>query len=48
MKKSLRRFMLTNGKYPPNTEGWVGLRHLYTGAASYKNFKLSVPEELSD
>ncbi|WP_242067890.1 YesU family protein [Cyclobacterium marinum] len=30
-----------NSKFPPITEGKIGLRHMYTRGARYKNFKVS-------
>ncbi|PXA03535.1 hypothetical protein DDZ13_11165 [Coraliomargarita sinensis] len=39
-----RYFKLTNEKYPIITEGRIGLRHMYTRAARYKNFSVSVPK----
>jgi hypothetical protein len=31
-----------NSKFPPITEGKIGLRHMYTRGAGYKDFKVSV------
>jgi parallel beta-helix repeat protein len=36
---------LINSKFPPITEGKIGLRHMYTRGARYKNFKVSVLAE---
>ena len=32
-----------NSTFPPITEGKIGLRHMYTRGARYKDFKISVP-----
>lgn len=32
-----------NSRFPPITEGKIGLRHMYTRGARYKDFKVSVP-----
>jgi hypothetical protein len=34
---------MTNTALPPVTEGRVGLRHMFTRSARYKNFRISVP-----
>ena len=36
-----------NTKFPPITEGRIGLRHMYTRGARYKDFKVSVPAKKS-
>lgn len=32
-----------NSKFPPITEGRIGLRHMYTRGARYRDFRVSVP-----
>ena len=41
--KQTRYFKLTNTKYPIITEGRIGLRHMYTRAARYRDFRVSAP-----
>lgn len=46
--KNPQREMLchfVNSKFPPITEGKIGLRHMYTRGARYKDFKVSVLAE---
>jgi hypothetical protein len=35
---------MSNADLPPVTEGRIGLRHMYTRSALYKNFRVSTPE----
>ena len=35
-------YMINRGR-PPVTEGRVGLRHMFTRSACYKNIRMSVP-----
>ncbi|MDG2253500.1 MAG: hypothetical protein P8L49_00925, partial [Opitutaceae bacterium] len=35
---------MTNPDLPAVTEGRIGLRHMYTRSARYKNFRVSVAE----
>ena len=35
---------MTNPDLPPITEGRIGLRHMFTRSARYKNIRISVPE----
>ena len=38
-------FYMVNRDRPPVTEGRIGLRHMFTRSACYKNIRISVPEE---
>jgi hypothetical protein len=38
-------FFLENKKFPVITEGRIGLRHMFTRSATYKDFKVSVPNK---
>ncbi|MCC5843511.1 MAG: DNRLRE domain-containing protein [Verrucomicrobia bacterium] len=37
-------FHFVNSKFPPLTEGRIGLRHMYTRGARYKDFTVSIPK----
>lgn len=41
----LSYFHMRNTILPPVTEGRIGLRHMFTRSARYKNFRISVPLE---
>lgn len=34
---------MVNPEFPPVTEGRIGLRHMFTRSARYKDFKISIP-----
>lgn len=36
---------MTNPDLPPITEGRIGLRHMFTRSAVYKNFRISTPQQ---
>jgi hypothetical protein len=38
-------YHMTNPDLPIITEGRIGLRHMFTRSAIYKNFRVSVPQE---
>ena len=41
-------FHFRNPRLPVITEGRVGLRHMFTRSARYRNFRISIPRKLPD